>query len=650
MTKEDGGNWRPIALAIFGLVLLVFVVFRPVSRFEFTNLDVVGQVVSNPHVHGLTAENLKHIFSSWSYTSYYPVRSVSHALDFELWGTNPGGYKTSNLLMHLVNTLLVFWLIKRLFRDPLFAERPVRPWWDAGVAAFASAIFAVHPVVVEAVAWVPAREELLTTLGALGCMHCHLTARRSQQSGGTKTWGLWHVLAAFFCTLACLSNAVAAVIPFLITAWDVLTIKGPKFQRIAGGTFVLWVVAIAAIVLKRIGAGNDPTELRFAAFSFEQIIAMVKVYGLNLKTLVWPNPLSIEYYNVDHRVLFDFEFLLGLSSLLLTGLVLWKIRRRKLLLFCLLWFGLALGPVSQAIPHHIHRADRFLYLPLVGLVAALAFTLRPLYERLKSRDHFIAMVAAGLASVFLLGVVSARQLQFWRNSITLWEHALTLTPFSALAHQCLADAFSDEGQFQRAIPHYEAALRIAPEDRATLNNYSIRLSLCHKTELRDYQLAIQLAHKGCEIEQWKDPKLRRTLAIAYMNYATDLKAKGEIALAIANYDKAISADPTYEVAMFNQALLLASCSDQSLRRPKEAMRIAEAAVGMLAEPDAVQLSILAKVYAHANRVDKAVTTMRVAIQKAEAQGDGKWIAQLQNELSVLQSLGRGKRADGPRNP
>ena len=372
-------------------------------------------------------------------------------------------------------------------------------------------------------------------------------------------------------------------------------------------------------------------------------------------SLVWSAVLvlllvSSIYCSLDWVIVGSLYFGLAVSSLLLTGLVLWKIRRRKLLLFCLLWFGLALGPVSQAIPHHIHRADRFLYLPLVGLVAALAFTLRPLYERLKSRDHFIAMVAAGLASVFLLGVVSARQLQFWRNSITLWEHALTLTPFSALAHQCLADAFSDEGQFQRAIPHYEAALRIAPEDRATLNNYSIRLSLCHKTELRDYQLAIQLAHKGCEIEQWKDPKLRRTLAIAYMNYATDLKAKGEIALAIANYDKAISADPTYEVAMFNQALLLASCSDQSLRRPKEAMRIAEAAVGMLAEPDAVQLSILAKVYAHANRVDKAVTTMRVAIQKAEAQGDGKWIAQLQNELSVLQSLGRGKRADGPRNP
>jgi tetratricopeptide (TPR) repeat protein len=242
-----------------------------------------------------------------------------------------------------------------------------------------------------------------------------------------------------------------------------------------------------------------------------------------------------------------------------------------------------------------------------------------------------------LAAIFLLESVAARQVQVWRNSITLWEHAIRLTPGSSLANQCLGDALSEAGQFERAIPFYELSLRIDPEERGTLNNYALRLAMCHQTELRDYELAIVLARRGCEITQWEDPKLRRTLAIAYMNYATDLKQEGQFDQAIEIYDKALAADPTYEVPMFNLALLLASSPEPALRQPEEATRLAEEGLQIVAEPSAVQLAIAARVFVHADRLEKGLELMRRAVRQSESEGATVFTDQLRAELRDLQN-------------
>ena len=637
MADGKVSTWKPTALAVLVLAYLVIAVFHPITSFEFTNLDVVGQLVRNTHMHGISADNLKHMFTTWGYTSYYPVRSFSFALDYELWGLDARGYKLTNLILHLVNTLLVFWLICRLFRESNADLASSRPWRNAGVAIFAAAVFAVHPVVVEAVAWVPGREELLMTCGALICFHCHLTARRQRTAGAPRrvVW-IWHALAVAGCLVASLSNVVAAAIPAMITAWDVLTLDRPKLRRIVSGTAGLWIVAMATIVMKLLSERKDPMEPQFGFLSWEQLVAMVKVYGWRIRPLVWPADFSISYYNVDTTSFLDLEFLFGAIAMAVTGLALWMLRRRTIVVFGLWWFVLSLGPVSQIVPHHTHRADRFLYLPLVGLAVVIAMLLRPVVAAVRHRLAVLGLTVLGLAVVFLLDAVSARQVQVWRNSITLWEHAIRLTPGSSLANQCLGDAWAEAGQFARAIPFYEMGLHIDPEDRATLNNYALRLAMCHQTELRDYELAIALARKGCEITQWEDPKLRRTLAIAYMNYATDLKQNGEFERAIESYDKALAADPTHEVPMFNLALLLASCSEPALQQTEEALRLADEALQLVEDPRAVQLAIAARVYVHAGRTNEGIQLMRRAIRKSESEGDAAFTAQLRAELRDLQ--------------
>ncbi len=287
-------RWQML-LATAALTYLVAVVFIPILGFEFVDCDVNASVVRNPHIRGPTYENLKHILMSPCIESYYPVRTLTYAVDYSLWGLNPGGFKLTNGLIHLTNVMLVFWLILRFFRRSAVSEGKRRAWWDVWAAAFSAGLFAIHPVVVEPVVWVAGREELLMTLGALGCLHFHLTARRLSQDGGKTRWALaCHVAAAVCCAAACLSNTVAAVIPFLITAWDVLTLKRPKSWRIVYGTAALWAIAVLTVLLK--GPGEDAALAReLGVFSTRRLMLVLNVYWLNLKTLAWPTNLALCY-------------------------------------------------------------------------------------------------------------------------------------------------------------------------------------------------------------------------------------------------------------------------------------------------------------------------------------------------------------------
>ena len=620
-------------LAQVTLACLVCGTFFPILGFDFVNLDVPAQVTRNPHIRGLSVENVKHIVTSWCVTSYYPARTLSYLIDYQIWGLNPRGFKLTNILIHTANVVLVFWLILRLFHYTPAGGQSLRTWWDLAVATFSAGVFAIHPIVVEPVAWAAGREELLMVLGTLGCTHFHLSARRLEEDNGkTGRAVACHVWAAVCCAVACLSNAVAAVIPLLIVVWDLLMLSRDKLRRIASGTLALWLMGVATIVLKKLGDATDPTVQEFGILSSKRLLVVLNVYWLNLQTLAWPRHLAIDYWNVDPSGFREVGVILGGLAIGLTCVILWKLRRRKTVLFGLAWFGIALGPTSQIMPHHIDRADRFLYLPLVGLMVAAGMLLRPLGHASKRRGVVLATILAGASILLVLDARSAGRVQVWRTSISLWEDCLRLIPTNAFAHSCLAEALADKGRFPEAIEHYETSLRISPDEISTLSDYAFRLAACRQKEYRDYDRAIRLARRGCRLSGWKDARIRRTLATAYMNFATALKGEQQFERAIENYHSAIEADPDYEVPLFNLALLLATCSDETLRQPTRAVQLAERACASVERPNAVQLSILAKVYAETGRFDKAVIAMENAIQQAQAKGDWEMAGQLRGWL------------------
>jgi tetratricopeptide (TPR) repeat protein len=624
-----------VALAATTLVLLTAAVFYPIVGFEFVDFDVHQHVTQNPRIRGLTAENLKHIFTSRCITSYYPVRTLTFAIDHQIWGLDPGGFKLTNGLIHLGSVFLTFWLVLRLFRHPSAPRQSRGAGWDVCAATFSAGLFAVHPVVVEPVTWVSGREELLMTLGALGCLHFHLTARRfAAEPGRTKAAWACHAGAAFCCVIACFSSALAAVIPGLVVAWDLLTLPKPRLRRIFTGTVALWAIGVATIVIKRFGESDD-VQILPTAFSPERAMLILNIYWLNLKTLFWPTRLAL-YYDWEYPQGFlDSKVILGGVTLLLTFAILWKLRRRTLVLFGLLWFGIALAPVAQIMPHHIHRADRFLYLPLAGLAVALALGLRPLANVLRRRDVMAAVIAAGAASLLLLGAQSAIHLRTWRTSIFTWEQCLWVNPQNARALDAFADNLAWAGRYDEAVSYYESALAIRPTNTEILTSFAITLAVGPEP-VRDLQRAIELATRASELTGGKSADARAALCEAHFWLAFDQQQKGDFGQAIYGYGKALESNPDREVALFNLSLLLATCPDAKLRRPREAVRLAEQACKVAKPLNVNGLLILATAYAQAGQFSMAVITIERAIELAQATGNPKLIAILRGQRELYQ--------------
>ncbi len=638
MQPSPPNRW-PTLLAAVALVLLVGVVFFPIGGFEFIEGDVSVQVVHNPYIRELTVENLKHIFSSRCLTSYYPVRTLTYAVNDHFWGPGPASFKLTNGGIHLANVLLLFWLVLRLYRAGSHVRSP-GAWWDASVAAFAAGVFAVHPVVVEPVTWVPGREELLMTLGALGCFHFHLTARRlGQKRNHARTALFCHVGAALCCAAACLSNALAAVIPLLITAWDLLSLPRPRFRKMLRGTAALWVIGAVTVVVKLLGERWDFVREQPGWFSAERLMLVLNVYWLNLKSLVWPSGLTLSYGWLTPESFLDADVILGAAALSLTLVILWKLRLRPRALFGLLWLAIALLPATQIVPHHIHRADRFLYLPLVGLMMAVAAGLRPLGSALSRRASLVGVVAAGVACLVVLDLLSVRQVRTWRNELTLWEHCVSVAPGNSEAHLALADELAGLGDFRGAAEHREIVMRMEFDNPIALNNLAVYLATAKREPIRDYGLAVRMAERACELTHGNQRDFLRTLAVARTELARFVLDRGGPGPAIQHYRQALEADPDYQPALIQLAFLLAGCSDPKLRDLKQAVRLAERASRLKDHSDPAVLAILSQMYADLGESELAVSTWKKAIALAEAAGN----AELADEIRRRLRPGR----DGP---
>lgn len=521
-----------MAFALFALTYLVVIVFFPILGFEFADYDVEEQIVGNPYIRSLTGENLKHIFTSRCISSYYPIRTLTYVVDYAVWGLNPRGFKLTNGLLHWLNVMLVFWLILRLYSEAPRSEQKLR-LWDVFAAAFAAGVFAIHPVVVEPVAWVPGREELLMTLGALACFHFHLSARRLSGDSGRVAAFAWHGAAAVSCALACLSNAVAAVIPFLITAWDLLTLTKPKPRQLLLSSGALWMIGAATVAIKVLGRSPESVVLESGTTVAERVMLVLSVYWLNVKSLVWPFELTIYYSRSVPDSYLSPNVVFGAILLGATCLALWTLRRQTLLLFGLLWFGIALGPSSQVMIHHVHRADRFLYLPLIGLAVFVAAALRLSAPLLKNRTAVIGAVAPAVLVILALDVRSTRQVQTWRDNIALWENCVEVCPDNSPAHDLLARHLARIGDYQRAEQHALRSLELDFADNpAALCGRALKLIESDALGQPGREEALRLARRACELTKWNDPTCLHALAMAYV-------ASGQREAAVATGEKAL---------------------------------------------------------------------------------------------------------------
>ncbi len=475
-SKRSLGRVAALAGALV-LAAAVWAVFWPVLGHGFVGYDEQGQIVENPLIRSLSPPALVRMFTQRSDTSYYPVRLLSLAVDYAVWGLDPTGYHLTNLLLHTANALLLYGLVLRLLRrrrrpdSPDRASRAGGGVWPAVAAALGAGLFALHPVVVEPVVWTGAREEVLMVFGALVCVHLHLSGRRLAARGG-RTAGVvaCHAGAVLGCVIACGSSAVGAAVPLIVTAWDLLARRRPRWWRLVAADAPLWAVGAATIVLKVTEpVSASAAELRTGLSISQRLLVAVNLYPMNLRAVLWPDRLSTQYPWRVPQGLLDPWVLWGLAAIAGTvaaGVLLRRRRAGAALVAGLAWFVLGLAPSSQLVPHHIYRADRFLYLPLVGLAVLAGAGL----ERLRRRVLRGAAAAAGVAVLSVWGVLAAGEVPVWRDSLSLFGRALEIDPTNTGAHYNLGVTYAGKKQYRKAIEHYKRALEVHPGYLAVLNN------------------------------------------------------------------------------------------------------------------------------------------------------------------------------------
>ncbi len=553
--KPDVPSGPPVwvaAVATAALTAAVMAVFMPALNFGFVNYDDDSQIIENPLAMSLRPANIRRMFTEPSITSYYPVRLLSYAIDFRIWGTNGRGYHLTNVMIHMANVLLLFGLLLRLGpqtravglqpagRSPTAGDPPHSQAWWLCVSAMATAFFAVHPVVVEPVAWIPGREELLMTFFILLCLHLHHSARlAAESSAGRGRIVALHILTGVAAAMAAMCNVVGVVAAFLVPAYDLAFARIRGVGRIVVGSALVWAVAAGAIALKFIGESGPPgaraADPVLAVTLAERLALVPDEFRRNLMTLVWPGDPTLLYPREVPATFFSAGPLIGLGLGLVAMAALWLLRRRPLPLLGLLWFLFALGPSAQIIPHQVWRADRFLYLPLAGLVLVIAAGLWRLV------DHGLATRAAAFLAVpvvAVLGFASAQHLPVWHDGVALFTHCLAVNGGSAEVENALAFALLQDGRPGDAVPHYREAIRLQPTNPRAIGGLGkALLELGNTTDaMRCFEVAVGLNPYNAE---------------AHNNLGVTLMDTGNLEYASREFQEALRLEPDSAPAYFN---------------------------------------------------------------------------------------------------
>lgn len=455
------------------LALLVLLVFQDVRHHEFVNYDDEVYVTENSSVRrGLTLESISWAFGSRVSRHWHPLTWLSHMLDVELYGLNAAGHHLTNLLLHTVNTVLLFIVLARMTGSV----------WGG---AFVAALFALHPLHVEPVAWISDRKDLLAGFFWILTMGLYFlwTKHRSPVRYAA-------LLAAFACGL--MSKAVLVSLPVVLLLLDywplgrlsfavsaqggglraladrmgsALRALGPRVREKVPLLVLSGVSAIVAIFVMEQPmppgrGGQDPTGLLSLDAPFHYVAYLGK--------MVWPGGLAVRYPRVEGT---DWGPAL-LLLLALGALTLWALRTgRRYPWFPVgwLWFLVTLLPtlgLFRAGPHRI--ADRYTYLPSVGLFIVVTWGIPRLLSRW--RHHRAALLLAGCTVLALLGWRSSVEVGHWQNSVSLLKHSLEVNPRSARVHSNLGTAYLGRGDLQKALAHYREALRMEPRNPLYLYN------------------------------------------------------------------------------------------------------------------------------------------------------------------------------------
>ncbi len=525
-----GGRAR-LRLGMLLVVLLAVAAFGGVAGNRFINYDDELYLTENRWVGGgLTPKGVAWSFTTLRGSNWHPLTWLSHMLDVELWGMNPAGHHLSGLAIHAASAAILLSLLYSATGNG----------WASLLAA---AVFAVHPLQAESVAWASERKNLLCAFFGFLALGAYLDCR------GKPVWWRWALTAAFF-ILGLMSKPALVVFPLLLLLLDYWPlgrfVGGPGGRRARPAILAavvekipLFALAAASAVVTFLAqqAGGSVSSLERLPLG----LRMVNAAGACLKyaaAAVWPAKLSVLYMLTGRRP----PWWQGPAVLLLLAAATWLFashRWRPYLVMGWLWFLVLLVPVLGFVQVGMQsRADRYMYLPLVGLGVMAAWGARDLPRRRRPW-------AAAAAALFLAFLVFAarRQTSYWRDGVTLFRHAAGVSD-NYLVRNNLGAALAKEGKYRAAVPEYRAALRFYPGFADARNN--LAASLLELGELDE-----------AEVEVREALSLKPGLARAHYNLGRILARRGRDGEALRQYLEAVGIDPEFSEARNNLGMLLA---------------------------------------------------------------------------------------------
>ena len=440
-----------------GLAAINLVVFAPTRNFALVDYDDIDYVVDNPPVRaGLTWPGVKWAFTTGHMANWHPLTWLSHMLDVQLFGDNAGAYHIVSLLFHILNTLLLFAVFRRVTGS---LER----------SAFVAALFAVHPMHVESVAWVAERKDVLSTFFWLLTMWAYSVYVRRQN------WR-WYGALSFCYALGLLSKPMLVTLPCVLLLMDVWPLRRPLRASLLVEKLPLFFLALTSSVVTVIAQrqGGAVVRLDLVPFSVRVANAIV-AYARYLSKLVWPTDLAA-MYPMSRAFPDALTFAIAASVLIaITAFAVRTFRRHPYVLVGWLWFLGTLVPVIGIVQVGIQAmADRYAYVPFIGLFLIIAWGAADLGSRLPVARWTLRIAAA--ATVTGCAATAAHQVQYWRSSESLWTHAMQVTPDNYFAQANLGYLLWRDGRSTEAIPLFRESIRIRPDFAEVHNNLGVALA------------------------------------------------------------------------------------------------------------------------------------------------------------------------------
>ena len=541
---------RHSILIVFALGGAVAAAYWPVRHFGFVRFDDPTYVTENPHVlQGWSLESIAWAFTSGYGANWHPITWLSHMLDVQLYGLDGGAHHVTNVVLHAASAAVLFAVLFRMTGAM---------WRSAAVAA----LFALHPIHVESVAWVAERKDVLSTLGWMLTLWAYTRYVRAPRASR-------YLLVLVFFALGLMAKPMVVTLPFallLLDTWPLnrLESDGNRLAsawRLVREKLPLFAMSLASSVITYLVQRRGGTVAAGLRLPLAERVGNALVsYAAYLGKTAWPAHLAAYY---------PYPTVLPTATLLVSVLILAGIsagtmltaRSRPYLLVGWLWYLGTLIPAIGIVQVGTQAmADRYTYIPLIGIFIMVSWGIGDIV-RARPNLRTSSAVAASVV-VAACGVATRLQVRYWESSTTLWKHALAVTVDNYAAHTYYGNALASQGNADGAIAEYTEAIRIRPDYPEAHNN-----------------LGPALAQKGrvdeAIVEFNQAIRLRPNYADAHNNLGVALASQGKFDAAIAEYTEALRLDPDHPHARANLGLAL-----EGVGRTADAVRELQLALQM----------------------------------------------------------------------